>query len=82
LVEKAHDYCTKAVSLYQGLEQYTELTLEWCDILVDVLEVSRQHDLSMGQESPRNNVIHNFGYVQWSGGSGRCSRIVKVIGML
>jgi len=48
LVEKARDYCSKAVSLYQGLEQYTELTLEWCDILVDVLEVSRQRDLSNG----------------------------------
>jgi len=33
LVEKA-----RAVPLYQGLEQYTEQTLEWCDILVDVLE--------------------------------------------
>ena len=33
LVEKA-----RAVPLYQGLEQYTDQTLEWCDILVDVLE--------------------------------------------
>ena len=48
LVEKARDYCTKAVSLYQGLEQCTEQTLEWCDILVDVFEVARQRDRSHG----------------------------------
>ena len=48
LVEKARDYYPTAVSLYQGLEQCTEQTLEWCDILVDVLEVTRQRDLSNG----------------------------------
>jgi len=30
LVEKACDFCTKAVALYQGLEQCAEHTLEWC----------------------------------------------------
>jgi len=58
-VEKARDYCTKAVTLYQG-RQYTEQILEWCGILVDVLEVARQRDLSNRSGVTEDNVIKSW----------------------
>jgi hypothetical protein len=39
LFERARDYCTKAVFIYQGLEECSDQTLEWCEILIDILHI-------------------------------------------
>jgi hypothetical protein len=46
LLERARDFCTKALSLYQGQEECSEQTLEWCDILLHILEMSRETNVS------------------------------------
>ena len=46
LFETARDYCTKAVSIYQGLEECADQTLQWCEILIDVLQIWRKVNLS------------------------------------
>ena len=42
LFETARDYCTKAVSIYQGFEECSDQILEWCEILIDILHIWRQ----------------------------------------
>lgn len=42
MLGKGRDLCTKALSLYQGREYCEDQTLEWCDILLDVIEISSQ----------------------------------------
>ena len=46
LLERSRDFCTKALSLYQGQEECSEQTLEWCDILLHILEMSRETNAS------------------------------------
>jgi hypothetical protein len=40
-----HNVCdcfTKALSLYQGHEECSEQTIEWCDVLIEIIQQSRQ----------------------------------------
>lgn len=41
IFENACDFFTKAVSLYQGLEDCCEQTVEWCDILIETIQLAR-----------------------------------------
>ena len=50
LLEKARAFCTKGVSLYQGQEHCADQTLEWSDILLNVLEISRESKLPGGSD--------------------------------
>jgi hypothetical protein len=45
LLEKARNYCAKALSLYQSHEDY-EQTTQWCDIFLKVNEVWRSNNTS------------------------------------
>ena len=47
LLEKARNYCAKALSLYQS-HQNNEQTIEWCDIFLKVNEVWRLNKTSKG----------------------------------
>lgn len=44
LFQKARDYCAKALSVYQGRDECHEQTIEWCDILLEVLNLWRQQE--------------------------------------
>ncbi len=48
LLGKAREYCTRVLSMYQGLDDCSEQTEEWCDILIEVIQMVRQNGNSRG----------------------------------
>lgn len=42
LISDVCECFTKALSLYQGIEECSEQTIEWCEILVEIMQQSRQ----------------------------------------
>ena len=60
LLLRAREYFTRVLSMYQGLEGCSEQTQEWCDILIEIVQMVRQ------------NVIHLVGGLP----AGQCNKII------
>ena len=46
LLDEVRDVSTKGLSLYQGIDKCAEQTLGWCDILLDILDMTREINVS------------------------------------
>jgi len=59
LFHNACDSFAKALSLYQGLEECSEQTIEWCDLLIEIIQQSRQTVFHNKKEDAYQARYHN-----------------------
>jgi hypothetical protein len=60
LISDACDCFTKALSLYQGIEECSEQTIEWCELLVKIMQQSRQTTFPKKKGDAYQGRYHNI----------------------